>query len=153
MYEIFSYWIYIWFILYYFNLTIYNPLILLIIACIFTYIELLILIFQNISLYNGIKFFIVNTLIKIIPILLIINNKTSIEDIYISIYLIIIYLLTMHIFNISAYDYYKRMIDTFLNDDNDFVKLERIVKEYKPVLSILYDDIYNSFLNKNNKNT
>jgi hypothetical protein len=134
MIEIFSYWIFIWFILYYLGLTKYNPLLILIVAYIFTLFELIYLIKNNISKYNFIKFFIINIIIKIIPILLIIKFplKFNINDIYISIYLILIYFIIMIILNKNPYDYYKMLINTYINDNN----------QYKTFISKFYDFIY-----------
>ena len=91
MIEIFSYWIFIWFILYYIGLIKYNPLFLLIIGYIFTLFELIFMIINKISKYNLIKFIIINIIIKFIPILLIIKFplRFDLKDIYISIYLIL----------------------------------------------------------------
>jgi hypothetical protein len=136
MIEIFSYWIFIWFILYYLGLTKYNPLLILIVAYIFTLFELIYLIKNNISKYNFIKFFIINIIIKIIPILLIIKFplKFNINDIYISIYFILIYFIIMIILNKNPYDYYKMMINTYINDNNN--------NQYKTFISKFYDFIY-----------
>lgn len=134
MIEIFSYWIFIWFILYYLGLTKYNPLLILIVAYIFTLFELIYLIKNNISKYNFIKFFIINIIIKLIPILLIIKFplRLNINDIYISIYLILIYFIIMIILNKNPYDYYKMLINTYINDNN----------QYKTFISKFYDFIY-----------
>ena len=134
MIEIFSYWIFIWFILYYLGLTKYNPLLILIVAYIFTLFELIYLIKNNISKYNFIKFFIINIIIKLIPILLIIKFplRFNINDIYISIYLILIYFIIMIILNKNPYDYYKMLINTYINDNN----------QYKTFISKFYDFIY-----------
>jgi len=148
MIEIFSYWIFIWFILYYLGLTKYNPLLILIVAYIFTLFELIYLIKNNISKYNFIKFFIINIIIKLIPILLIIKFplKFNINDIYISIYLILIYFIIMIILNKNPYDYYKMMINTYINNnDNDNDNNNdnnNNNNQYKTFISKLYDFIY-----------
>lgn len=134
MIEIFSYWIFVWFILYYIGLTKYNPLFILLIGYIFTLFELIYLIISKISNYNLIKFFIINIFIKFIPILLIIKFplRFNINDIYISINLLILYFITMIILNKNPYEYYKMMINTYINDDN----------KYKTYISKFYDFIY-----------
>lgn len=145
MIEIFSYWIFIWFLLYYFELIKYNPILILIIGYIITFFEFIYLIIKKISYYNGIKFFIINVIIKLIPIILIFRmNKYKLEinirDIYVSVYLIITYLIIMIIFNKNPLDYYKRMITTYLEINNKN-------KEYKSIISKLYDYIiYNIYL-------
>jgi hypothetical protein len=132
--EIFSYWIFIWFILFYLGLTKYNPLLLLLVGYIFTLFEFIYLIINKTSKYNLIKFFIINILIKFIPILLIIKFplRFNLDDIYISIYLILTYLIIMSIMNKNPYEYYKLMINTYLYNDN----------EYKSYISIMYDNLF-----------
>ena len=132
--EIFSYWIFIWFILFYVGLTKYNPLFLLLVGYIFTLFEFIYLIINKTSKYNLIKFFIINVLIKFIPILLIIKFplRFNLDDIYVSIYLILTYLIIMSIMNKNPYEYYKLMINTYLYNDN----------EYKSYISIMYDNLF-----------
>jgi len=144
MLEIFSYWIFIWFILYYINFIKYNPLFILLCSYIFTIFELLYLSITKISNYNFIKFFIINILIKFLPILLIIKFpiKINLTDIYISIFLFIVYyLFIIIIYKKSPYYYYISMIDTYIEDNN----------EYKSYISIMYDYIYNYIVTYKNK--
>lgn len=140
MFEIFSYWIFIWFILYYINFIKYNPLFILLCAYIFTFFELIYLSKTKISNYNFIKFIIINIIIKFLPILLIIKFpiKINLIDIYISIYLFIIYyLFIIVIYKKSPYYYYINMINTYIEDDN----------KYKSYISIMYDYIYDYLMN------
>jgi hypothetical protein len=137
MYEIFSYWIFAWFILYYFGLIKYNPLFILIVGYILTLFELIYMIFKGISYYNFIKYFIINVIIKFIPILLIlikINFQINIklEDVYISFILALIYIYVMSMTNKNPYIYYKMMLNTYIKDNN----------EYKSIFSKTYDYIY-----------
>jgi hypothetical protein len=134
MIEIFSYWIFIWFIVFYIGLTKYNPLFLLLIAYIFTLFEYIYLIINKSSKYNLLKHLLINILIKVIPILLIIKFplRFNLDDINFSIYLIICYLIIMIIMNKNPYEYYKLMINTYLYDDN----------KYKTILSIIYDYLF-----------
>jgi hypothetical protein len=122
MFEIFSYWIFVWFILFYFNITKYNPLFILIIGYLFTFLEFVYLISNKINLYNGFKFFIINVIIKFVPIIIIINMKKTIikfVDIIISFYLFLIYIIVMLIFHKNPYEYYNKMINTYLKYDNN----------------------------------
>lgn len=142
MYEIFSYWIFIWFVLYFFDIIPkkYNPLLMLIIGYVLTLGELIYMLFHKISYYNFIKFLIINVIIKFIPILLILIFKKPIEinkeDIYISLYLILIYIFIMSLMNKNPYNYYKMMINTYINDDN----------KYKSIFSKTYDYIYKKII-------
>jgi hypothetical protein len=134
MIEIFSYWVFVWFILYYIGLTKYNPLLLLIVAYIFTLFEFIYLILKKSSKYNLIKFMIINIIIKLIPILLIIKFplRFDLKDIYISIYLIFFYIIIMSIMNKNPYEYYKLMLHTYIYND----------EKYKTYFSILYDKLF-----------
>jgi hypothetical protein len=141
MYEIFSYWIFIWFLLYYIGIIRYNPLFILTVGYILTLGELIYMIFRGISKYNFIKFFIINVIIKFIPILLILIkiNFTiyiNIQDIYASFILVLIYIFIMSIVNKNPYTYYKMMLETYIKDDN----------KYKSIFSKIYDNIYNKII-------
>jgi hypothetical protein len=134
MIEIFSYWTFVWFILFYIGLIKYNPLFILIIGYIFTLFEFIYLIIKKSSKYNLIKFMIINIIIKLIPILLIIKFplRFDLKDIYISIYLIFFYIIIMSIMNKNPYEYYKLMLHTYIYND----------EKYKTYISILYDKLF-----------
>ena len=89
--DIFSYWIFIWFLLFYFKIITYNPYY-------FLFIGLIFIIFQaGLYLYfsNFEKFFyfiIVNPIIKIIPLILIHDMPRSRHDILFGIFLFFLYL-------------------------------------------------------------
>jgi hypothetical protein len=139
MFEIFSYWIFIWFVLFYFKLTKYNPLLLLIIGYVITFGELLYLIFMGANRYNIIKFIIINTIIKLIPILLIYNTKITYKDLIVGLYMLLAYLITMVIIKTDTFKFYTTMINTYLYDDN----------KYKSFISIIYDYIYLLIIDNN----
>lgn len=134
MIKVFSFWILLWFILYYLGFTTYNPLFLLLVACIFPLIQLIYFIIYKITYYNFFKFLIINIIIKIIPILLIIKFplRFKMDDVYFSVYLILIYIVLMSILNVNIYEFYKAMIDTYIYDDN----------KNKTYISKTYDYIY-----------
>jgi hypothetical protein len=130
--EIFSYWIFIWFLLYYFKFTKYNPLLTLIIGYIITIGELIYLISQKTNKYNLIKFTVINIIIKVIPILLIYNHKITFKEFVINFYIFLIYIITMAIMNINPTDIYKKVLNTYIQDDN----------KYQSVFSKFYDYLF-----------
>jgi hypothetical protein len=134
MIKVFSFWILLWFILYYFGFTKYNPLFILLLACIFPFIQLIYFIIYKISYYNFFKYLIINIIIKVIPILLIIKFplRFKMVDVYLSVYLILIYIVFMSILNVNIYEFYKEMISTYIYDDN----------KNKTYISKSYDYIY-----------
>ena len=143
MYEIFSNWIFVWFILYNFNIIKYNPLFLLIIGYILTIGELIYMVFRKISYYNFIKYFIINVLIKFIPIILILKKNNfeiniKVIDIYASFILVLIYIFIMSIANKNPYNFYNMFLNTYIKDDN----------KYRSIFSKTYDYIYIKIIKK-----
>lgn len=130
--EIFSYWIFIWFLLYYFKFTKYNPLLTLIVGYIITVGELIYLISQKTNKYNLIKFTIINVIIKVIPILLIYNHKITFKEFVINFYIFFIYIITMAIMNINPANIYRKVLNTYIQDDN----------KYQSVFSKFYDYLF-----------
>lgn len=100
---VFSYWIFAWFLFYYFKLTTYSPLFILIIGV----IDNIILYFSFINkkeIYLRIEFIIVNFLIKILPVyyLIIIENKKNklkLKDILASLIVFLMYILWLIVNN------------------------------------------------------
>ena len=121
-YNIFSYWILLWYILYIFHIASYNPKFILIIAIIHNFFIWIYKLF-NYSLKQFIIFSIVFIVIKIIPYISIRNTKIKKRDIIFSILLVLLYLLWININNISLY---KLMIE--LNKDNG--PLTKIINNY-----------------------
>lgn len=136
--EIFSYWIFIWFLLYYFKFTKYNPLFILILGYIITLGELIYLISKKTNIYNLIKFVIINIIIKLIPILLIYNTKITFKDLEISLYIILIYIITMAIMNINPIQFYKNVLNTYIHNDN----------KYKSIFNKFYDYLFSIIFKK-----
>jgi hypothetical protein len=130
--EIFSYWIFIWFLLYYFKFTKYNPLLTLIVGYIITVGELIYLISQKTNKYNLIKFTVINIIIKVIPILLIYNHKITFKEFVVNFYIFLIYIITMAIMNINPANIYRKVLNTYIQDDN----------KYQSVFSKFYDYLF-----------
>ena len=130
--EIFSYWIFIWFLLYYFKFTKYNPLLTLNVGYIITVGELIYLISQKTNKYNLIKFTVINIIIKVIPILLIYNHKITFKEFVVNFYIFFIYIITMAIMNINPTDIYRKVLNTYIQDDN----------KYQSVFSKFYDYLF-----------
>jgi hypothetical protein len=136
---IYSYWLFAWFLLYLLNIVHYNPIFYLIIGYILTIFEFIYLILNKTNKYNLIKYAFINIIIKVIPIIILIflnKYKFNSNDIYIGFILIIIYLLLMIIMNINPLLEYKKLLDTYINNDNN----------NKTLFSKLYDYIYIKFL-------
>lgn len=131
LFELYSHWIFIWFLLYYFKLVSANPTFYLIIAYIVILIGFIILIILKSSLQNLLFFFIYNSSIKLIPILFISNFTFKLKDIVFGVYFYLLYLFHMIIRNKNPFDYYKDLMDIFSK------------QSYKNFIKIIINDIYN----------
>lgn len=94
---VFSYWIYVWFILYEFHITKYSPKFPLIMGLIDNIIMLFLMIYFGSKSKTIILFIIINTLIKIIPLYYLRKQKIKIQDIYFTILLFLIFVIWLHI--------------------------------------------------------
>jgi len=128
---IFSYWIFLWFILYLLKIVPYSPKFVIILGIIENLFAFLFMIIYNAPLYNFIKFIIINIFIKVIPLLLVWNDKIVKRDIYATIILFLIYLLWLTYNHLEIYKTYKNLLDPYIfNNENG-----------KTILSKLYDSI------------
>jgi hypothetical protein len=137
VFDFFSFWIFLWFILFYIGIIRYNPLFFLISSAIIIYIFFLFLIFdKNINNYNLTKYLIINSLFKLIPIYLIFDLSIlfSFYDIFFGIILFIIYLFYMKILNKDLYSTYDKIYKSYLNDENYLHDRDEISKFYDNLL-------------------
>jgi hypothetical protein len=93
---VFSYWIYVWFVIYYFHFTNYNPKFALILGLIDNIIMLILMIFFGSEIKTIILFIIINVLIKVIPIYCLKDKIIKLKDIYFTFGLFLIFILWLH---------------------------------------------------------
>ena len=128
---IFSYWIFVWFILYFTHIVTINPKLWLIIALLENIISILVISLKS-KMYIIIRFIIINFFIKAIPLYLIWNTKIHSIDVVCSLLLFVIYLLWLYINNFTIYALYKMIYNSHIHNST-----------YTGHLSYLYDKIYN----------
>lgn len=128
---IFSYWIFVWFILYFTHIVTINPKLWLIISLLENIISILVISLKA-KMYIIIRFIIVNFFIKAIPLYLIWNTKIHNIDIFYSICILVIYLLWLYINNFTLYSIYKMIYNSHIHNSL-----------YIGPLSYVYDKIYN----------
>jgi len=129
-----SFYLFIWFLLFYFDFIKYNPLYTFLL---YTFILLFILIYMfyiQATSYNITKFIIINLFIKIIPIFLILhktnwNLKINKEDIYFGIFITLLYLL---FYNYRLINIYTKIFSSYFYNK----------KEQRTFVSVLYDNIF-----------
>ncbi len=120
---IFSYWLFIWFVLFYVGIIKENPLLFLCIGYVIVIIEMIYLISKKTSTYNIKKFFIINIIIKLIPIIIILLTSpikiNLYKDIKFGLIVILIYVIVMNILGINIKNEYLNMIDSYVKDEKD----------------------------------
>ena len=102
--SIFSYWLFLWSLLYIFKLTSYNPYFGLVIGLIINILMLIIYLYYK-NYYKAFLFVIVNIIIKVIPLYILRKSKIMKKDIYAFIILYIIYLFYCYISQINIYNF------------------------------------------------
>ena len=115
---VFSYWIFLWFILYLLKLVPYNPKLIIILGIIEILFTLIYLIVKNASLRKITKFLIINIIIKFIPLLLIYKDQIEKKDIYATVILVLIYAIWMYINNVNVIKVYQKLINSYLENNS-----------------------------------
>ena len=117
---VFSYWIFTWYILYIFKYINLNPKFAIYCGIIENIIVILMMIYFKTSLKLIIYFILMFILLKILPLYTIINTKILKEDIYLTLFLFIIYLLWLYINNKTILDFKKQLSDLILYNKYTF---------------------------------
>ena len=115
---VFSYWLFIWYILYKFKFKSYSPKFLLIIGLVDNIVMFIMMLTYGTSYKTIIYFIIINTLIKVIPLYYLRNNSIKMKDIYFSILLFIIFIIWLHINAQSLIGNTKTIHDSLLYGQN-----------------------------------
>ena len=115
---VFSYWIFIWYILYEFKFTSHSPKFSLIIGLLENIVMFIMMLTYGTSYKTIIYFIIINTLIKVIPLYYLRNNSIKMKDIYFSILLFIIFIIWLHINAQSLIGNTKTIHDSLLYGQN-----------------------------------
>ena len=94
---VFSYWVVLWFILYYFNLTSFSPKFAITVGILENIILFIFMVIWGTSLRTIIWFVIINTIIKILPFYYLRNESYNLKDIYATIALFVLFIVWLHI--------------------------------------------------------
>ena len=94
---VFSYWIYVWFILYFFHITNFSPKFVLILGLVDNIIMLILMLYFGSSGKTIFLFIIINTIIKVVPLYYLKNQNIKLKDIYFTCILFIIFIIWLHI--------------------------------------------------------
>lgn len=132
---IFSYWIFVWYLLYIFNYTTYNPKFALMLGLIDNIIMLILMLYYNTSKRTVIIFILVNTLIKVLPLYYLRKYVVKWKDIYFTSVLFVIFILWLHLNKQNLVGNVKIIYDSLL-----------FSKDHTPVMALI------SKMEKNFKN-
>lgn len=133
---VFSYWIYVWFIIYAMNYTTYSPKFALILGLIYNIVMLFLMIYYRTNKKTIFFFILINTIIKIIPLYYLRNNTLKWKDIFFTILLFIIFIIWLHMNKQSLIGNMKLIHDSLLYNKNNtpFMSLvEKIEKNIKNI--------------------
>lgn len=138
---VFSYWIFLWFILYKLKFINFNPKNALIFAIIINISMLGFLIKKKSTTYNIIKFIIINTIIKIIPFIFIYKSTVTNLDNYFFVVLFCLYIFWTHL---------NGKLNNKLND-NPYNNIKNKIINNSPV-NIIYNELLFAYIGNDNKN-
>ena len=131
---VFSYWIYVWYVLYVFKLIQYSPKLALILGLIDNIFMFIMMLLYGTSKKTIFYFIIVNTLIKVVPLYYLKNEQIKVTDIYFTCGLFLLFIIWLHINKQSLVGNIKIIYDSLLYGKNDtpfMALLQKIEKNYK----------------------
>jgi hypothetical protein len=111
---VFSYWIYLWYVLYAFKITNYSPKFPLILGLIDNIIMLVLMLVYGTSKRTIFYFIIINTVIKVVPLYYLRNESIQMKDIWFTCILFIIFIIWLHLNKQSLFGNIKLIHDSLL---------------------------------------
>ena len=133
---VFSYWVYLWFILYIFNYTLYSPKFALTLGLLDNVVMLLLMLIWGTSVKHIIKFIIINTFIKVIPLYYLRKQPYKLEDIYFTFGLFIFFVFWLHLNRQNLIGNIKIIHDSLIygKDKTPFMSLlNKIQKNFRSI--------------------
>jgi hypothetical protein len=136
---VFSYWIFIWYLLYIFKFISYSPKFPLIIGLVDNIIMFIMMLTYGTSYKTIIYFVIINTFIKVMPLYYLRNNLIKMRDIYFTIILFTIFIIWLHINSQSLIGNTKTIYDSLLYGKNKtpFIDFMNIIQNNFKNMKIL----------------
>lgn len=136
---VFSYWIYIWYVLYEFKLIKYSPKFPLLLGLIDNIIMLFLMLMYGTSRRTIFYFIIINTLIKAVPLYYLRNQTIKMNDIYFTLGLFCLFIIWLHINEQSLFGNMKLIHDSLLygKDNTPFMSFINKLKKNFEVLEVL----------------
>lgn len=137
---VFSYWIYIWYLIYAFNIIkMYNPKFALILGLLHNFTMFILMILYGTSRRTIFYFIIINTLIKIIPLYYLRNIPIKMRDIYFTFVLFLLFIIWLYMNKQNLIGNTKVIHDSLLygKDNTPFMSLLNQIKHNYKNLEII----------------
>lgn len=116
---VFSYWVYIWYLLYVFHFTYYSPKFPLALGLLDNIIMLLMMItYKKTNWKTILNFITINMLIKVVPLYYLQNETIKSKDIYFTLGLFLLFIIWLHINSESLIGNMKDIHDSLLYNKN-----------------------------------
>lgn len=131
---VFSYWIYVWYILYAFKIAMYSPKFALLLGLVDNIIMLIMMLFYGTSKKTIFYFIVINTLIKVVPLYYLRHEKIRLGDIYFTLGLFVLFVIWLYINNQSLTGNAKTIYTSLLYGKNKtpfMAFLKQIQNNYK----------------------
>lgn len=131
---VFSYWIYLWYLLYAFKFINYSPKFPLILGLIDNIIMFVLMLLYGTSRRTIFYFLIINTLIKVVPLYYLRNETIKMSDIYFTVGLFLVFIIWLHLNKQSLFGNIKLVYDSLLygKDQTPFMAfINKLKKNFK----------------------
>jgi len=143
---ILSTWIFVWYLLYGFNIIPYNPSLILLLSFGLVFFEIFILLYYGTHIDELTKFIVINVVvIKLMPLLTLAasgNLSITVNDIYFTIFIFFVYTMYLYANHINAKSYYTVLADAYVKNKDDKTDDHPMYGLYNNT----YDYIYSSVL-------
>ena len=131
---VFSYWIYLWYLLYVFKFINYSPKFPLILGLIDNIIMFILMLLYGTSGRTILYFVIINTFIKVVPLYYLKNESIKMTDIYITFGLFSVFIIWLHLNKQNLFGNIKLIYDSLLYGKNQtpfMAFINKIKKNFK----------------------
>ena len=116
---VFSYWVVLWFILYYFNLTSFSPKFAITVGILENIILFIFMVIWGTSIRTILWFVIINTFIKILPFYYLRHESYNLKDVYATIALFVLFIVWLHINKQSLVGNAKLIYNSLIYGNNN----------------------------------
>lgn len=94
---VFSYWIYLWYVLYVFKITMFSPKFAIAVGLLDNLVMLVLMILFGTSIKTLLFFLIINTIIKVLPFYYLRNEMIYLKDVYFTFGLFVVFIIWLHL--------------------------------------------------------